>query len=117
MALTPARIDACARADHEGEKKRQRIRPFSVMHPGFTVEDAHAVQRRGAEITMAEGNTVNHPANGAAGLANAPAPFGEALGPGQFVLSGSFTGTVEARAGDACSVDCGPLGIIAARFV
>ena len=43
---------------------------------------------------------LNHPANGVAWLANKLAPFDIALEPGQFVLGGSFTSTVEARAGD-----------------
>ncbi|HET6183141.1 MAG TPA: 2-oxo-hepta-3-ene-1,7-dioic acid hydratase [Acetobacteraceae bacterium] len=59
---------------------------------------------------------LNHPANGVAWLANKLAPFDEALEPGQFILSGSFTGTVEARAGDAFHIDYGPLGSIACRF-
>ncbi len=266
--LDAATIDACARACHEAEKTRQRIRPFSVVHPGFTIEDAYAVQRRWVEIKIAEGNSVkghkiglasramqrivgldepdygalmadmfyetgceipmsrfivprlecelgfvigrrlkgpnctifdvlsatdyivpaaeivdgrthrvdpdtgkarnvldsiadnagnaaliiggrpvrpmdvdmrwvaalcyrnnvieesgvgaavlNHPANGVAWLANKLAPFDIALEPGQFVLGGSFTATVEARAGDTFHVDYGPLGTITARFV
>jgi 2-oxo-hept-3-ene-1,7-dioate hydratase len=59
---------------------------------------------------------LNHPANGVAWLADRLAPFDEALEPGQFVLSGSFTGTVEARAGDTFHIDYGPLGSIACRF-
>jgi 2-oxo-hept-3-ene-1,7-dioate hydratase len=60
---------------------------------------------------------LNHPANGVAWLANKLAPFDGALEPGQFVLSGSFTGMVEAHAGDVFNVDYGPLGSITARFV
>ena len=60
---------------------------------------------------------LNHPANGVAWLANKLAPFEIALEPGQFVLSGSFTGTVEARSGDVFHVDYGPLGSISSRFV
>jgi 2-oxo-hept-3-ene-1,7-dioate hydratase len=60
---------------------------------------------------------LNHPANGVAWLANKLAPFDIALEPGQFVLSGSFTGTVEAHAGDVLHVDYGPLGSISSRFV
>lgn len=60
---------------------------------------------------------LNHPANGIAWLANKLAPFGIALEPGQFVLSGSFTSMVEARAGDVFHVDFGPLGTISSRFV
>jgi len=60
---------------------------------------------------------LNHPANGVAWLANKLSPFDIALEPGQFVLSGSFTGTVEAHAGDVFHVDYGPLGSISSRFV
>lgn len=60
---------------------------------------------------------LNHPANGVAWLANKLAPFGIALEPGEFVLGGSFTAMVEARAGDVFNVDYGPLGTISARFV
>ena len=60
---------------------------------------------------------LNHPANGVAWLANKLAPFDIALEPGQFVLGGSFTATVEAHAGDTFLVDYGPLGTITARFV
>jgi 2-oxo-hept-3-ene-1,7-dioate hydratase len=59
---------------------------------------------------------LNHPANGIAWLANKLAPFDVALEPGQFVLSGSFTGVVEARAGDQFHIDYGPLGSISCRF-
>jgi 2-oxo-hept-3-ene-1,7-dioate hydratase len=60
---------------------------------------------------------LNHPANGVVWLANKLAPFGIGLEPGQFVLGGSFTGTVEAHAGDVFHVDYGPLGSISSRFV
>ena len=60
---------------------------------------------------------LNHPANGVAWLANKLAPFDIALEPGQFVLGGSFTSTVEARAGDTFHIDYGPLGSISCRFV
>jgi 2-oxo-hept-3-ene-1,7-dioate hydratase len=60
---------------------------------------------------------LNHPANGVAWLADKLAPFDLALEPGQFILSGSFTGTVEARAGDTFHIDYGSLGSISCRFV
>jgi len=60
---------------------------------------------------------LNHPANGVAWLANKLAPFDIALELGQFVLGGSFTGVVEARAGDTFHVDYGPFGSISVRFV
>ena len=60
---------------------------------------------------------LNHPANGVAWLANKFAPFDIALEPAQFVLSGSFAGVVEARAGDQFHIDYGPLGLISCWFV
>ncbi len=60
---------------------------------------------------------LNHPANGVAWLANKLAPFDIALEPGQFVLGGSFTSVVEARAGDTFHIDYGPFGSISCRFV
>jgi 2-oxo-hept-3-ene-1,7-dioate hydratase len=261
-------IDAIARAFHAAEQERRRIRPPSVQYPGFTIEDAYAVQRRWVELKVAEGNPIrgrkigltsramqrqanitepdygalladmfygdgaeipinrfiqprlecelgfvlgrrlqgpgctifdvlgateyvvpaaeivdgrshrvdpqtqqprsvldsiadnagnaalvvggrpvrplevdlrwvavlchrnnvieesgvaaavlNHPANGVAWLADKLAPFDLALEPGQFILSGSFTGVVEARAGDVFHLDYGPLGSISCRFV
>lgn len=59
---------------------------------------------------------LNHPANGVAWLANKLAPFDIALEPGQFVLGGSFTSTVDARAGDQFYIDYGPLGSISCGF-
>jgi len=59
---------------------------------------------------------LNHPANGIAWLVNKLAAFDVGLEPGQFVLSGSFTGVVEARAGDQFHIDYGPLGSISCRF-
>lgn len=69
------------------------------------------------EETGVAAAVLNHPANGIAWLANKLAPFDIALEPGQFVLSGSFTGMVEARAGDVFHIDFGPLGTISSRFV
>jgi 2-oxo-hept-3-ene-1,7-dioate hydratase len=60
---------------------------------------------------------LNHPAHGVAWLANKLAPHGVSLEIGQVVLGGSFTRTVEARAGDQFHVDYGPLGSISCRFV
>jgi 2-oxo-hept-3-ene-1,7-dioate hydratase len=60
---------------------------------------------------------LNHPANGAAWLANKLHPFGVGLEAGQVILAGSFTRPVPARKGDTFHVDFGPLGAIAFRFV
>jgi 2-oxo-hept-3-ene-1,7-dioate hydratase len=268
MMLDSTTIDGVARAFHRAEQDRERIRPPSVQYPGFTIEDAYAVQRRWVEIKVAEGNVIkgrkigltsramqrqanitepdygalmadmfyeggaeipvgrfitprleceigfvigkrlrgpgctifdvlsatdyvvptleivdnrahrvdpvtdkprcvldsiadnagnsalivggrpmrpmdldlrwvaalcyrnnvieesgvaaavlNHPANGVAWLANKLAPFDIALEPGQFILGGSFTSVVEARAGDTFHVDYGSFGSVSCRFV
>ncbi len=59
---------------------------------------------------------LGHPALGVAWLANKLAPWGEALMPGEIILSGSFTAPVFAAAGDRFLVDYGLLGAISARF-
>jgi 2-oxo-hept-3-ene-1,7-dioate hydratase len=60
---------------------------------------------------------LNHPANGVAWLANKLSSFDVGIEPGEFVLAGSFTGMVEARAGDNFHVDYHSLGSIACHFV
>jgi 2-oxo-hept-3-ene-1,7-dioate hydratase len=59
---------------------------------------------------------LNHPANGVVWLANKLSGFDVGLEPGEFVLAGSFTGVVEARAGDTFYVDYNSLGSIACHF-
>ena len=56
--LDKATIDSLARAYHAAERERRRTRAPSVLHPGFTTEDAYAVQRRWVEIKVGEGNRV-----------------------------------------------------------
>jgi 2-oxo-hept-3-ene-1,7-dioate hydratase len=56
--LDNSAIDALARAYHRAERSRQRTRAGSVLHPGFTVDDAYAVQRRWIDIKVAEGNRI-----------------------------------------------------------
>ena len=56
--LNSEAIDELARAYHAAEKSRQRTRAGSVLHPGFSIDDAYAVQRRCVEIKISEGNTV-----------------------------------------------------------
>ena len=77
------------------------------------------IMYRNSEIeeTGLAAGVLGHPALGVAWLANKLAPFGTALEPGEFVLGGSFTSVVEARAGDTFHIDYGPLGSISARFV
>jgi 2-oxo-hept-3-ene-1,7-dioate hydratase len=69
------------------------------------------------EETGLAAGVLNHPATGAAWLANKIAPHGEQLNAGDVVLAGSFTRPVAAQAGDNFHVDYGPLGAVAFRFV
>ena len=62
-------------------------------------------------------SVLDHPANGAAWLANALHAYGEHLEAGETVLTGSITVPVPARAGDVFKADYGPLGTISARFI
>jgi 2-oxo-hept-3-ene-1,7-dioate hydratase len=59
---------------------------------------------------------LNHPANGAAWLANKLAPYDVTLTPGEIILGGSFTAPVSISRGDNFHADCGPLGSISIRF-
>ncbi len=60
---------------------------------------------------------LNHPANGAAWLANKLSRYDVSLSAGEIVLGGSFTAPVPIRVGDTFHADYGPLGAIALRFV
>ena len=56
--LENAMIDALARAYHTAERERVRTRAPSVLHPGFTTDDAYAVQRAWVKLKLAEGNVI-----------------------------------------------------------
>ena len=56
--LDDSAVDRLARAYHEAERSRQRTRAGSILHPGFTVDDGYAVQRRWVAIKVAEGNRI-----------------------------------------------------------
>jgi 2-oxo-3-hexenedioate decarboxylase/2-keto-4-pentenoate hydratase len=49
-------------------------------------------------------------------LANALAPFGVALQPGQFVMSGSFTTAAFVEPGDVASAAVSGLGTVSVTF-
>jgi len=68
------------------------------------------------EETGLAAGVLNHPATGAAWLANKIAPYGEGLEAGQIILAGSFTRPTTAQRGDTFHVDYGPLGSVAFRF-
>jgi 2-oxo-hept-3-ene-1,7-dioate hydratase len=75
------------------------------------------VHRNGViEETGLAAGVLNHPARAVAWLCNRIAEEGEAIEPGQIVLSGSFIRPVEARSGDVIHADFGPLGSVACRF-
>lgn len=69
------------------------------------------------EETGVAAGVLNHPATGAAWLANKIAPYGEQLNEGDIVLAGSFTRPVTVEKGDVFLADYGPLGNISCRFV
>ena len=56
--LTESQIEVLARAYNSAERERRRTRAPSVLHPGLTVDDAYAIQRRWIEIKVAEGNPI-----------------------------------------------------------
>ena len=57
--LNATQIDTIARAYHHAEKERADADPAAHRaYPGFTIEDAYAVQRRWVEIKVGEGSRV-----------------------------------------------------------
>lgn len=77
-----------------------------------------AILLRNGEVeeTGLGAGVLNDPARGIAWLANRLAVYGQALEPGQIVLSGSFIRAVECRPGDTLTADFGPLGTISVHF-
>ena len=59
---------------------------------------------------------LDHPARGIIWLAKRFAPHGIKLDAGQYIMSGSFTRPVVARAGDAFRADFGPMGVVELGF-
>ena len=59
---------------------------------------------------------LDHPARGIVWLAKRFAPHGIKLDAGQYIMSGSFTRPVVARAGDHFKADFGPLGVVELSF-
>lgn len=73
--------------------------------------------RNGEEVGRGEGTAVlGHPANSVAWLANALGEFGQALPAGSYVLSGSLTTAVPARAGDRFQADFASIGSVSCLF-
>ncbi len=77
-----------------------------------------AILSRNAEVeeTGLGAGVLNHPARGIAWLANRLAQYGDAIEPGQIVLSGSFVRAVEARCGDTFVADFGIHGTVSCHF-
>ena len=75
------------------------------------------VKRGGAvEETGLGAGVLDHPAMGIVWLARRLYGMGQALEPGQVVLSGSFIRPVEARPGDLIEADFGPMGLVRIAF-
>ncbi len=71
----------------------------------------------GIEVDTGRGSAVlGDPAAAVAWLANAVAPFGTELLPGQFVMSGSFTTAAFVHPGDAASATISGLGTVSLGF-
>lgn len=68
------------------------------------------------EETGLGAGVMDHPANGLVWLAKRFAPHGIKLEAGQFLMSGSFTRPVMARAGDEFLADFGPYGKVELAF-
>ncbi|MFN8033317.1 MAG: fumarylacetoacetate hydrolase family protein [Mycobacterium sp.] len=71
----------------------------------------------GIEVDAGLGSAVlGNPAAAVAWLANALAPFGTEILPGQFVMSGSFTTAAFVGSGDTASATISGLGTVSLRF-
>jgi 2-oxo-hept-3-ene-1,7-dioate hydratase len=91
----------------------QRHRPGD-----FDLRWTGAIVSRGGEVeeTGLGAGVLNDPALGIAWLANRLAQYGEAIAPGQVVLSGSFIRPIEAPSGASIKADFGAFGSAACKF-
>lgn len=89
-----------------------------VPFDGIDLPVARAtLQLNGIEVDSGLGSAVlGDLAAAVAWLANALAPFGTELLPGQFVMSGSFTTAAFARSGDCASTTISGLGTVSLTF-
>ena len=85
-----------------------------VSIDGLDLPSARAsLQLNGTEIDSGVGSAVlGDPAAAVAWLANALAPFGADILPGQFIMSGSFTTAAFVHPGDYASATIGGLGTV-----
>jgi 2-oxo-3-hexenedioate decarboxylase/2-keto-4-pentenoate hydratase len=76
-----------------------------------------SLRLNGTEVDSGLGSAVlGDPATAVAWLANALAPFGTDLQPGQFVMSGSFTTAAFVHSGDTASATISGLGTVSLSF-
>lgn len=89
-----------------------------VRFDGIDLPSARAsLQLNGTEIDSGLGSAVlGDPAAAVAWLANALAPFGTDLLPGQFIMSGSFTAAAFVHPGDSASATISGLGTVSLTF-
>jgi 2-oxo-3-hexenedioate decarboxylase/2-keto-4-pentenoate hydratase len=85
---------------------------------GLDLPSARAsLQLNGTEIDSGLGSAVlGDPAAAVAWLANALAPFGADILPGQFIMSGSFTTAAFVHPGDSASATISGLGTVSLTF-
>ncbi len=85
---------------------------------GLDLANAQAsLSLNGTEIDSGLGSAVmGDPAAAVAWLANALAPFGTKILPGQFVMSGSFTTAAFVHSGDHAAATIGGLGTVSLSF-
>jgi 2-oxo-hept-3-ene-1,7-dioate hydratase len=69
------------------------------------------------EETGLAAGVLGHPANAVVWLANKLAEFGQAIEPGEVILTGSFVRPVWARPGDSIVADFGDLGTVEVDFI
>jgi 2-oxo-3-hexenedioate decarboxylase/2-keto-4-pentenoate hydratase len=89
-----------------------------VPTDGLDLPSARAsLQLNGTEIDSGLGSAVlGDPAVAVAWLANALAPFGTDILPGQFIMSGSFTTAAFVQSGDSASATISGLGTVSLTF-
>jgi 2-keto-4-pentenoate hydratase len=85
---------------------------------GIDLPSARAsLQLNGTEVDSGVGSAVlGDPATAVAWLANALAPFGTDILPGQFIMSGSFTSAAFVQSGDSASTTISGLGTVSLSF-
>lgn len=85
---------------------------------GVDLRRMGAIVSRNGEVeeTGLGAGVLDHPARGIVWLAERLAQYGDALKPGEIVLSGSFIRPIEARSGDTIAADFGSHGSVGCSF-